>query len=92
MEKLIITAALTGNITFPAQTPYLPLTPILAPFSYPNSLRINIFLIIVERLQEIGENYRDWVRLEKKETNNLITSILLQSCLASWESMQCLIA
>ena len=27
MEKLIITAALTGNITLPVQTPYLPLTP-----------------------------------------------------------------
>lgn len=27
MEKLIITAALTGNITLPAPTPYLPLTP-----------------------------------------------------------------
>jgi len=27
MEKLIITAALTGNITLPTQTPYLPLTP-----------------------------------------------------------------
>ena len=28
MEKLIITAALTGNITLPTQTPYLPLTPV----------------------------------------------------------------
>jgi len=27
MEKLIITAAMTGNITLPVQTPYLPLTP-----------------------------------------------------------------
>jgi len=27
MEKLIITAALTGNITLPTQTPYLPLAP-----------------------------------------------------------------
>jgi uncharacterized protein (DUF849 family) len=27
MENLIITAALTGNITLPTQTPYLPLTP-----------------------------------------------------------------
>ena len=27
MEKLIITAALTGNITLPTQTPYLPITP-----------------------------------------------------------------
>lgn len=27
MEKLIITAALTGNITLPTQTPFLPLTP-----------------------------------------------------------------
>ena len=27
MDKLIITAALTGNITLPTQTPYLPLTP-----------------------------------------------------------------
>jgi uncharacterized protein (DUF849 family) len=27
MEKLIITAALTGNITLPTQTPYLPLSP-----------------------------------------------------------------
>jgi uncharacterized protein (DUF849 family) len=27
MEKLIITAALTGNITLPVQTPHLPLTP-----------------------------------------------------------------
>ena len=27
MEKLIITAALTGNITLPVQTPYLPLSP-----------------------------------------------------------------
>jgi len=27
MERLIITAALTGNITLPTQTPYLPLTP-----------------------------------------------------------------
>jgi uncharacterized protein (DUF849 family) len=27
MEKLIITAALTGNITLPTQTPYLPMTP-----------------------------------------------------------------
>jgi uncharacterized protein (DUF849 family) len=27
MEKLIITAAITGNITLPVQTPYLPLTP-----------------------------------------------------------------
>ncbi len=27
MEKLIITAALTGNITLPTQTPYLPLNP-----------------------------------------------------------------
>jgi uncharacterized protein (DUF849 family) len=27
MEKLIITAALTGNITLPTQTPYLPVTP-----------------------------------------------------------------
>lgn len=27
MEKLIITCALTGNITLPTQTPYLPLTP-----------------------------------------------------------------
>jgi uncharacterized protein (DUF849 family) len=27
VEKLIITAALTGNITLPTQTPYLPLTP-----------------------------------------------------------------
>jgi uncharacterized protein (DUF849 family) len=27
MEKLMITAALTGNITLPTQTPYLPLTP-----------------------------------------------------------------
>jgi len=27
MEKLIITAALTGNITLPTQTPHLPLTP-----------------------------------------------------------------
>jgi uncharacterized protein (DUF849 family) len=27
MEKLVITAALTGNITLPTQTPYLPLTP-----------------------------------------------------------------
>jgi uncharacterized protein (DUF849 family) len=27
MEKLIVTAALTGNITLPTQTPYLPLTP-----------------------------------------------------------------
>jgi uncharacterized protein (DUF849 family) len=27
MDKLIITAALTGNITLPVQTPYLPLTP-----------------------------------------------------------------
>jgi uncharacterized protein (DUF849 family) len=27
MEKVIITAALTGNITLPTQTPYLPLTP-----------------------------------------------------------------
>ncbi len=27
MEKLIITTALTGNITLPTQTPYLPLTP-----------------------------------------------------------------
>ena len=27
MQKLIITAALTGNITLPTQTPYLPLTP-----------------------------------------------------------------
>jgi len=27
MDKLIITAAMTGNITLPTQTPYLPLTP-----------------------------------------------------------------
>ncbi len=27
MEKLIITAALTGNITLPMQTPHLPITP-----------------------------------------------------------------
>jgi len=27
MEKLIITAALTGSITIPTQTPYLPITP-----------------------------------------------------------------
>lgn len=27
MEKLIITTALTGNVTLPTQTPYLPLTP-----------------------------------------------------------------
>ena len=27
MEKLIITAALTGNITLPVQTPHLPLSP-----------------------------------------------------------------
>jgi len=27
MEKLIITAALTGGVTMPTQTPYLPLTP-----------------------------------------------------------------
>jgi len=27
MEKLIISAAITGNITLPVQTPYLPLTP-----------------------------------------------------------------
>ena len=27
MEKLIITAAITGNITLPVQTPYLPLSP-----------------------------------------------------------------
>lgn len=27
MEKLIITAAITGNVTLPTQTPYLPLTP-----------------------------------------------------------------
>ena len=27
MDKLIITAALTGNITLPMQTPYLPITP-----------------------------------------------------------------
>ena len=27
MDKLIITAALTGNITLPTQTSYLPLTP-----------------------------------------------------------------
>jgi uncharacterized protein (DUF849 family) len=27
MEKLIVTAAITGNITLPVQTPYLPLTP-----------------------------------------------------------------
>lgn len=27
MEKLIISAALTGNITLPTQTPYLPITP-----------------------------------------------------------------
>jgi len=27
MEKLIITAALTGGVTLPAQTPYLPITP-----------------------------------------------------------------
>jgi uncharacterized protein (DUF849 family) len=27
MEKLIISAAITGNITLPTQTPYLPLTP-----------------------------------------------------------------
>ncbi len=27
MEKVIVTAALTGNITLPTQTPYLPLTP-----------------------------------------------------------------
>jgi uncharacterized protein (DUF849 family) len=27
MDKLIITAALTGNITLPTQTPYLPFTP-----------------------------------------------------------------
>jgi uncharacterized protein (DUF849 family) len=27
MDKLIITAALTGNITLPTQTPYLPITP-----------------------------------------------------------------
>ncbi len=27
MEKLIITAALTGNVTLPVQTPHLPLTP-----------------------------------------------------------------
>lgn len=27
MDKLIVTAALTGNITLPVQTPYLPLTP-----------------------------------------------------------------
>lgn len=27
MEKLIITAALTGNVTIPTQTPYLPTTP-----------------------------------------------------------------
>src|SRR3990172_2927289 len=27
MEKLIITAAITGNITLPVQTPHLPLTP-----------------------------------------------------------------
>ena len=27
MEKLVITAALTGNVTLPTQTPYLPLTP-----------------------------------------------------------------
>jgi uncharacterized protein (DUF849 family) len=27
MEKLIITAAITGNITLPTQTPYLPLSP-----------------------------------------------------------------
>ena len=27
MEKLIITAALTGAVTMPTQTPYLPITP-----------------------------------------------------------------
>jgi uncharacterized protein (DUF849 family) len=27
MDKLIITAALTGNITLPTQTPYLPFSP-----------------------------------------------------------------
>jgi len=27
MDKLIITAALTGNITLPTQTPHLPITP-----------------------------------------------------------------
>lgn len=27
MDKLIITAAITGNVTLPVQTPYLPLTP-----------------------------------------------------------------
>ncbi|MGE5263508.1 MAG: 3-keto-5-aminohexanoate cleavage protein, partial [Acidobacteriota bacterium] len=27
MEKLIITAALTGGVTVPTQTPYLPYTP-----------------------------------------------------------------
>ena len=27
MDKLIVTAAMTGNITLPTQTPYLPLTP-----------------------------------------------------------------
>lgn len=27
MEKLIITAAITGNVTLPVQTPYLPVTP-----------------------------------------------------------------
>ena len=27
MDKLIITAAITGNITLPVQTPHLPLTP-----------------------------------------------------------------
>ncbi len=27
MDKLIITAALTGNVTLPTQTPYLPITP-----------------------------------------------------------------
>src|SRR4030042_3401988 len=27
MDKLIITAALTGNVTLPVQTPHLPLTP-----------------------------------------------------------------
>jgi uncharacterized protein (DUF849 family) len=27
MEKLIITVALTGAVTMPTQTPYLPITP-----------------------------------------------------------------
>ena len=27
MEKLIITAAITGSVTMPTQTPYLPITP-----------------------------------------------------------------